>query len=296
VSQPSNKVVVIWIDWYAYHIARFRALMEHRSLRGRVTGIELVGGAGVHKGFVFRENACDSLPVITLAPEANWSEIGQRWLAVRVWRQLEALQPSVVLVPGYYTAPGLAAVLWSKFRRRKSILMTESTQSDHTRRGWRERVKSLALRMLFDRAVAGGSAQMRYLDALNFPLEHVGCKYDVVDNGFFAAGTDRMRLGREKSEWDLPANYFLYVGRLSREKNVDGLIRAFAAYRKNGGQWSLVVAGGGRDRAFLQALAAALDVSAHVQFVGHQNAAGLIPYYASRAASFCPASGSRGVW
>jgi 1,2-diacylglycerol 3-alpha-glucosyltransferase len=276
----NNTVVVIWIDWYAYHIARFRALAEHNSLRGRMTGIELVGGAGVHKGFVYREKPSDSLPVTTIAPEASWSEIGQRRLAVEVWKKLEELQPSVVLVPGYYTAPGLAAALWSKFRRRKSILMTESTQADHARTGWRERMKSLLLRGLFDGAVAGGSAHVRYLQALHFPLDRIGCKYDVVDNRFFASGADRARADRQGSGGNLPADYFLYVGRLSPEKNVDGLIRAFAEYRRKGGRWSLILAGGGPQRAFLEALAATLDVSDCVQFAGHKNSAGLIPYYA----------------
>lgn len=280
MTRNNNRVVVIWIDWYAYHIARFRALAEHDSLRGRMTGIELVGGAGVHKGFVYREKASDSLPVTTIAPEASWSEIGQRRLAVEVWRKLEALQPSVVLVPGYYTAPGLAAALWSKFRRRKSILMTESTQADHTRRGWRERLKSVLLRGLFDGAVAGGSAHVRYLEALHFPLDRIGRNYDVVDNRFFARGADQTRANRQRNDWNLPSDYFLYVGRLSPEKNVDGLIRAFAEYRRKGGQWSLVVAGDGRQRPFLEALAAMLDVSDCVQFVGHKNSAGLIPYYA----------------
>ena len=276
----NNSVVVIWIDWYAYHIARFRALAEHDSLRGRMTGIEMVGGAGVHKGFVYREKASDSLPVTTIAPEASWSEIGQRRLAIEVWKKLEALQPSVVFVPGYYTAPGLAAALWSKFRRRRSILMTESTQADHARTGWRERVKSILLRSLFDAAVAGGSAHVRYLEALHFPPNRIGRKYDVVDNSFFARGADQARTDRERSEWNLPADYFLYVGRLSPEKNIDGLIRAFAGYRRKGGRCSLVLAGGGPQRAFLEALAATLDVSDCVQFVGHKNSAGLIPYYA----------------
>lgn len=29
------SVCVFWIDWYAYHVARFRALCESRLLEGR---------------------------------------------------------------------------------------------------------------------------------------------------------------------------------------------------------------------------------------------------------------------
>src|SRR6185312_16415998 len=122
MENGNNKVVVIWIDWYAYHVARFRALHEHQALQGRITGLELVGGAGVHQGMVFREAVSEPLPIKTLAPKASWSELGQRRLGLMVWRELEKLQPEVVLVPGYYTLPGLSAALWAKWRGRRSVL------------------------------------------------------------------------------------------------------------------------------------------------------------------------------
>lgn len=269
-------VVVIWIDWYPYHVARFRALAEHRSLRGRMTGIELVGGAGVHRGFVFREKDGHGLPVVTLAPEASWSEAGQRRLAVAIWKKLEELNPSVVLVPGYYTAPALAAALWSKLRGRRSVLMTESTQADHRRTGWKEKTKSLLLRGLFDWAVAGGDAHIRYLHALDFPPERIARNYDVVDNGFFAEGATRLRGAQRHKD----APYFLYVGRLAPEKNVDGLIRAYADYRARGGTWGLTLAGDGPERPALEALATSCGVRDHVRFDGHKTSAELLPSYA----------------
>ncbi|MGA8596336.1 MAG: glycosyltransferase family 4 protein [Bryobacteraceae bacterium] len=285
-----DSIVVIWIDWYAYHAARFRALTEHKSLNGRVTGLELVGGAGVHQGMVFREKTNQALPVRTIAPEASWNGIGQRRLARLLWRELESMQPSVVLVPGYYTAPGLAAALWSKWRGRRSVLMTESTRADHERSGWKEKLKSWMLRALFDWAVAGGSAHVRYLEALEFPSDRIARNYDVVDNEFFARGTNELRAGGNRKEWELPDKYFLFVGRLAPEKNVTGLIEEFAAYRKNGGTWSLVIAGDGPLRGQLTGLAASHGLSTAVHFAGHQTSASLIPYYAFASCFVLPSS------
>jgi 1,2-diacylglycerol 3-alpha-glucosyltransferase len=275
-----NKVVVIWIDWYAYHTARFRALTEHKALSGRVAGLELVGGAGVHQGMVFREKTNQALPVRTIAPEANWNNIPQQKLARLVWRELESIQPSVVLVPGYYTAPALAAALWSKCRGRRAVLMTESTRSDHERTGWKEKLKSWMLRALFDWAVAGGTAHVRYLEALEFPSDRIARNYDVVDNEFFACSADEMRARRRREEWRLPERYFLFVGRLAQEKNVISLIDEFGAYRKNGGTWSLVIAGDGPLRKELEALVENRGLCGAVRFAGHKTSAGLIPYYA----------------
>jgi glycosyltransferase involved in cell wall biosynthesis len=197
-----------------------------------------------------------------------------------VWRKLQELQPQTVLVPGYYTAPALAAALWAKLRGRRSVLMTESTEADHKRTGWRETIKSFLLRTLFDWAVAGGRAHVRYLEALHFPMERVGRNYDVVDNTFFAAVADDVRRTKDAREWKLPENYFLYVGRLAPEKNVDGLLREFAAYRENGGTWSLVLAGDGPLRSELAQVAEHIGIADAVHFAGHKNSSGLVPYYA----------------
>ena len=132
------QVVVIWIDWYAYHVARFQGLLRHPELAGRVVGLELVGGVGVHAGLKFREEIPASLPVQTLLPGGNWKEAGKWQLARAVWQRLNRLSPSLVLVPGYYTVPAIAAAIWAKFKGKKSVLMTESTEHDHARVWWRE--------------------------------------------------------------------------------------------------------------------------------------------------------------
>lgn len=286
-------VVVIWIDWYPYHIARFRALATHDALRGRVRGIELVGGAGVHTGFVFRERSTASdeeLPIETLAPETSWTEAGQWRLAIATWRRLEKINPSVVLVPGYYTAPALAAALWSRLRGRRTVLMTESTQDDHRRQGWKEALKSGLIRSLFDWAVAGGRAHVRYLRTLRFSPARIAHHYDVVDNQFFEEGTRSIRESTKRSDWGLPDQFFLYVGRLAPEKNVDGLLRAYAEYRSNGGTWSLVLAGDGPERKSLQGLADSLGIREFVQFAGHKASRELLPFYAFAGCFVLPSS------
>ena len=118
---------VIWIDWYSYHVSRFRALFEHQSFKGQVTGIELIGGCGVHAGLKFREDDRAGLPIESLFPTADWESTGQMELAGAVWRKLQEIQPSAVLVPGYYNAPALAAAIWARLHRKRSVLMSETT-------------------------------------------------------------------------------------------------------------------------------------------------------------------------
>ena len=290
MANPQQPIVVIWIDWYPYHVARFRALAEHRVLQGRMRGIELVGGAGVHSGFVFREEIGSVLPVITLAPAESWQSAGQRRLAVAIWRKLEELNPAIVLVPGYYTAPALVAALWSRIRGRRSVLMTESTEADHHRSGWKETIKSVLIRSLFDWAIAGGHAHIRYLEALRFPGNRIARNYDVVDNDFFRQGVEALRSALPAQHSEVREKFFLYVGRLAPEKNVDGLIHAFAAYRRAGGGWPLVLAGDGPERQRLEDLCISEGVTAAVEFTGHKTSVELLAYYAFAGAFVLPST------
>lgn len=272
---------VIWIDWYAYHVARFRALVEHRKLKGQVSGIELVGGCGVHAGLTFREDDRVGLPIVSLLPEADWRSARQGRLARAVWRRLQQLRPSAVLVPGYYTLPALAAAIWARLHRKRSILMSETTREDYRRLWWKECLKRLIVRTLFDCGIAGGKPHVRYLRELGFPQRRIARFYDVVDNRFYQRAADEahrspgLRLGL-----GLPPEYFLYVGRLAPEKNITGLVEAFARYRSVAGKWSLVIVGDGPQRNQLERQCASLGVAGHVKFAGLKTASETTPYYA----------------
>jgi 1,2-diacylglycerol 3-alpha-glucosyltransferase len=273
------RVAVIWIDWYAYHLARFQGLLDNEQLRGRVVGIELVGGVGVHAGLKFREEIPAGMPVQTLLPAANWREAKGFRLALLLWNALDRLSPEVVLVPGYYTLPGIAAALWAKANRRRTVLMTESTGHDHQRVWWKEALKGKVVRGLFDWAVAGGAPHRRYLENLGFRPDRIARYYDVVDNDFFQSRSQALRNCYGPADFDLPEQYFLYVGRLSEEKNVVGLLNAYFHYRKSGGTWSLVFVGDGPQHKELREIAAASNFASDVRFEGLRGTPDLPQYY-----------------
>ena len=274
------RVAVIWIDWYAYHVARFRGLAAEPAFHGEVAGIELVGGVGVHAGLRFREELPTDVTVTTLMPESSWSQAGQVRLAWKLVRHLTRLRPEMLLVPGYYTLPALAAALWARAFGARSVLMTESTADDHKRTWWKEAGKSLLIRSFFDVAVTGGTAHRRYLHQLGFEPNAIAGSYDVVDNEFFAATTREVRSQAAPGEFGLPAKpYFLYIGRLAPEKNVEGLLAGWLAYRKDGGAWCLVIVGDGPSANALRDMAAKSGMAEDVFFAGHRTSRELPDYY-----------------
>jgi 1,2-diacylglycerol 3-alpha-glucosyltransferase len=273
-------IAVIWTDWYAYHVARLRALAGHESLRGNVLGIELVGACGVHPGLRFRCEERTGLRIETLFPDKDWSGIPQPRLAMALWRKLRKADPSMVLVPGYYTVPALFAAAWAKLNGRRSVLMSETTREDHRRRWWKEMSKRFLIRLLFDSAIAGGKPHVRYLRELGLRTDAIRRAYDVVDNAFFIRESDDARGHANRLQSGLPEDYFLFVGRLSPEKNVSGLIASFAGYRASGGSSSLVICGDGPLRVELEDQARAAGLAAHIRFSGMRMARDLAAHYA----------------
>lgn len=273
------RAVVIWIDWYSYHVARFKGLQAAFGFNGEVYGIELIGGVGVHKGYNFREGV-QGLPVETLCATKGWHDANKVALSVALVRRLSKLGPKLVLVPGYYTLPGIAAAIWCKTTGRISVLMTETTATDHVRKGWREKIKSILIRSLFDWAVTGGAAHDRYLLQLGFSQQRIAHFYDVVGNRRIQESVSDIRLNSSPTQHGLPDHYFLFVGRLAPEKNVIDLLDAWLAYRARGGEWSLVIAGDGPDGPALKKRLEESIYKDRVCFLGHRSARELLPVYA----------------
>ena len=284
-TRPPCEVAVIWIDWYAYHVARFAGLNGTPSLAGKVVGLELVSGVGVHPGLRFREELPEGLAVETLLPGVSWRSASKWRLSMLLWRRLTALNPRVVLVPGYYTLPGITAALWARLHRRCSVLMTESTAFDHRRRFLRELGKGAVIRTLFNWAVTGGKAHVRYLDQLGFRKDRIAGCYDVVDNETIRLGAAEQRAALQGAPSE---PYFLFIGRLAEEKNVGTLLNSWIAYRREGGRWPLVLAGDGPCRLDLEAIATSSGFGEHVRFTGLKNMRELIPIYAAAGCFVLP--------
>ena len=159
--------------------------------------------------------------------------------------------------------------------------MTESTNYDHVRVGWKEALKRVVLRLCFNWAVAGGKDHVSYLRELGFPADRIAGCYDVVDNAMFRDGTAALRESATPEQFGLPGSpYFVYVGRHAPEKNVRQLIDSWISYRNGGGSWPLVLVGDGPEHNALRHVANASPYASDVYFPGLKSSRELLPFYA----------------
>ncbi len=278
-----GKTVLCWVNLGPYHIARATALAAQTEL----TVIEFAAAQKLYGWRIDRSK----LPfgIVTLSDGA-WEEQSIPALAKACWKNLERIRPTQLVIPGYANPIALVIALWGCFRRVPRILMTESTAIDRRRHAWKEKIKSILINQLYDGVSFGGKPQLRYLEQLRFPAAKTAPFYNVVDNHFFRYSTEAVRSQHQPSDFALPSRYFLYVGRLAPEKNIAGLLRAFARYRQGGGTFELVLAGDGPLRDSLAVLAKQLAVEADCHFVGNKTAQELPPYYAFATAFVLPST------
>ncbi|MDP2997946.1 MAG: glycosyltransferase family 4 protein [Bryobacterales bacterium] len=135
-----------------------------------------------------------------------------------VWRSLNEIQPSAVIISGWAGVGAWTARLWCMFHRRPSILWAESNQFDRPRVFWKELVKATFLRG-FAAAQVYGTTNAEYLVELGFDSRKIWSKRAVADVKLF-------RPVEQVGPRDDSRKVILFVGRLAPEKNLEFVLEA----------------------------------------------------------------------
>jgi len=186
-----------------------------------------------------------------------------------VWKALNRLRPEVVIISGYADIAAWTGWLWAEVNRSNRILWSESNEFDHPRQTWREIPKRFFLSRC-DLAHVYGTSGREYLEMLGMPRKKIGTKRAVVNTELFLDGkhTPDAKTGPIR---------LLYCGRLSPEKNVAMLLRAFAGLRQKADspRTTLKIVGHGPQADALRKMSVDLGIDRIVQFAGFATQAAL---------------------
>jgi glycosyltransferase involved in cell wall biosynthesis len=162
------------------------------------------------------------------------------------------------------------------------LLWSESNIQDlRRRRALVELLKSEFLRQCSGFVVPGKSGR-EYLETFGIDENRIFTARNAVDNQYFATSAADGRSNAEKwrDALHLPERYFLFVGRLVKEKGIFDLLSAYAKLEEPlRQQVGLVFAGDGVCRPDLEQKAAAISPGS-VRFAGFAQRKRLAMYYA----------------
>lgn len=272
MKQTTLKVLWHWQTMGPYHFARMKALST-------VAGIRLVvieSAASDDHGWIRQEH---DLELVMLSSQTKSKPV-LRETSAPLRRALYQYCPDVVVACGYAEPHSLRCMTRYRTANPASLLLlwSESTRVDRQRDRIAELYKSLLISM-FDGALVAGTGPAAYLKALKMSATDMQIVGNCVDNDFFASRADGVRAG-QLAQNGIPQDFFLFVGRLIPEKNVSGLIDAFARYREKTDPkaWDLVIVGSGPEEHRLRDKVASQRISG-VVFAGRRQIDELPEYY-----------------
>jgi 1,2-diacylglycerol 3-alpha-glucosyltransferase len=244
-----EKIVFIHPFLLHYHFPRVSALAEECYKAGILFyNIELASYMDCYRSFF--ENVDVKLNNITLFPGQSLESIPQSKMWPALKKKLNEVRPDVVFIYGYSLGIMRQVKFWAESHKIATVLISDSNEFDKRRYRLAEFLKSLFVSR-FDAAFVGGTNSSLYLQKLGMPRERIIFGYDVIDNKTFYRQANEIRrtLPQVLQKRHLPKNYFLYVGRLIKEKNILGLLDAYTEYAKSMSQeavpWSFVICGSG---------------------------------------------------
>lgn len=281
------RTAVIFVNYGPYHVARVKGLAKAEGIEPHF--IEL---ASEQKKYPWQTSMGQSEITLNTLTHAPFEQVSFRELHGKLLRALEELEPEAVAIPSYSPPIMLAVARWAKARGVASIMMNETTEMDHPRRWWKEKIKSLLVKRYYDAAFVGGEATREYVSKLGMPREWIWDHYDVIDNDYFDTRAREVVEEKDKHrrETGLPEYYFLYVGRFSPEKNLPRLLEAYRLYRNyRPGGWGLVLVGDGPQREELLRTAQRLRLE-DVVWPGFTQINELPVYYALGGAFILPSA------
>lgn len=207
-----------------------------------------------------------------------------------VRKALRQSAPHAILCGGYNYIASWQCLDWSRSHQVPFLLWSESNQQD-SRRGTRivEFLKKQFLGRCTAFVVPGQSAR-NYLRAQGIDDGIIFTAPNAVDNDLFAKIAERARSQDQqlRKALSLPQHYFLFMGRLIREKGVFDLLAAYAKLENRlREKVGLVFVGDGSGRRALEEQAATVSPGV-VRFAGFVQRNDSANYYALAEALILP--------
>ncbi|MEQ1850127.1 MAG: glycosyltransferase family 4 protein [Chthoniobacteraceae bacterium] len=251
-------IAVLFLDFGPYHVARIDALATAASkIGGTVIGVRFQEKSATYSWLPCEPRVAESHTLLPGSGRVRTGAVVMAWL-----RFLKRARVDIAFLPSYWPLANALCLIAARLVGVRCFMMNESWAATEKARVLGRFVKRMFLR-LFDGALVGGSRQKEHFVSLGVPGGRIATGYDVVDNAFFAAGSDTVRAAGVRPP-GLPGRYILNVGRMVPKKNLGILIEAYALLaRENPGlTHSLVLVGDGpcRDALIKQARDAGLPV------------------------------------
>jgi glycosyltransferase involved in cell wall biosynthesis len=202
----------------------------------------------------------------------------------RIWKKLSEGNFDYIAVGGYYNITMLFAILWSITHSVPYTIISESHLLNR-RNIWKSLLKRLFLPFIIKRAaflLPLGKLQAEYLIHYGAKVKDIYYLPNTSDVNFFTVESNKYRDKKNELKKELGIKskcIVLYVGRLTEEKNLFTLLRAFKEIKNGYDNVTLLIIGEGELRNDLESFTLKKEID-NVRFEGFIENKELPRYYA----------------
>src|SRR4051812_44691064 len=227
-----HRVVIITEIIAPYRIPVFNVLAQHPEIDLNVIFLARTDPS-IRQWRIYAEEIKFSYDILP-----SWRTRLKKYnllLNQKVVDSLRTAKPDTIICGGYNYLASWQALRWARWTHIPFLLWCESTANDN--RAGHRIVESLK-KNFFDKCngcIVPGTAAGEYARQMGVSPEHIFIAPNAVDNDLFAsrANDARQNATRIKTDFNLPARYFLFVGRLVKSKGVFELLQAYGSLNEN---------------------------------------------------------------
>jgi len=201
----------------------------------------------------------------------------------KIFVELKTHSFDIIIIPGYAYIMCWCALLYSMMTNKIIVVSFDSTELDNPKYWWKESLKKWFISKC-SAAMCYGTNSRLYLLKLGMPDATIFTRCQATDNQTIDEIHGEVHLNRESNQLEAkvcPHN-FIYVGRLSKEKNIEILLSAYSKVKLGNEQaadWGLIIVGDGPEKEHLQQMVDKLGVR-DVCFTGGRKWSEIPRYYA----------------
>jgi len=217
----------------------------------------------------------------TLLFKGSIDSLNSYSIAIKTWKALEKIKPEISIICDYSNIFGWISLLWAKINKNILIFWLASTIDDRKHFFPKEQIKQYFLKH-FHMHLSPGEKTKQYLEYMKVNSNKIITTGYGVDNNFYLNEYNKYKNNIFfKNNNNIHTNKnFLFVGRLSHEKNIISMLTAFKEVSKLDKDWGLIILGDGKHKNEIQTFILDNNLEKQIYLAGFVQQKDVVRYYA----------------